>query len=274
MAFREVRVFEVRDVLRLWVAGEGLRSIERLSRVDRKTVCRNVEAAVALGLDRNAGVGVEQLTDTFVGLVVEAVRPHRCDGHGEAWRLLVARHNEIKAWLDADLTGIGKVAAATVTTEALLSRRDGNELTVFNIGTVGALRDGLSGLFLPSTVINQEMNGDAIRALGYDPREVLHVERGDGTVPASGDVFFSDPDARRRLAERAQLVDMEGYAVAYVCQRLGVPCGWSSTSRTRLTRRRSTGRRSSMPAPACSASGSPTTPNGRRDPRSGPVHGQ
>jgi adenosylhomocysteine nucleosidase len=121
------------------------------------------------------------------------------------------------------VTGIGKVAAATVTTEALLSRRDGNELMVFNIGTVGALHDGLSGLFLPSTVINHEMNGDAIRALGYDPREVLHVESGDGTVLASGDVFISDPDARRRLAERAQLVDMEGYAVAYACQRLGVP---------------------------------------------------
>ena len=45
MAFREVRVFEVREVLRLWLAGEGLRSIERLSQVDRKTVRRYVEAA-------------------------------------------------------------------------------------------------------------------------------------------------------------------------------------------------------------------------------------
>jgi hypothetical protein len=39
-------------------------------------------------------------------LVVEAVRPHRCDGHGEAWRLLAARHDEIKSWVDADLTGV------------------------------------------------------------------------------------------------------------------------------------------------------------------------
>ena len=31
MAFREVRVYEVREVLRLWLAGEGFRSIERLS---------------------------------------------------------------------------------------------------------------------------------------------------------------------------------------------------------------------------------------------------
>ena len=40
MAFREVRVFEVREVLRLWLRGEGLRSIERLAGVDRKTVRR------------------------------------------------------------------------------------------------------------------------------------------------------------------------------------------------------------------------------------------
>ena len=32
MAFREVRVFEVREVLRLWLAGEGIRSMERLAR--------------------------------------------------------------------------------------------------------------------------------------------------------------------------------------------------------------------------------------------------
>jgi len=38
MAFREVRVFEIREVLRLWLGGEGLRGIERLSQVDRKTV--------------------------------------------------------------------------------------------------------------------------------------------------------------------------------------------------------------------------------------------
>jgi hypothetical protein len=42
MAFREVRVFEIREVLRLWLRGEGLRPIERLAVVDRKSVrvCR------------------------------------------------------------------------------------------------------------------------------------------------------------------------------------------------------------------------------------------
>ena len=38
MAFREVRVFEVREVLRLWLAGDGIRATERLVGFDRKTV--------------------------------------------------------------------------------------------------------------------------------------------------------------------------------------------------------------------------------------------
>jgi transposase len=106
MAFREVRVFEVREVLRLWLAGEGFRSVERLSQVDRKTVRRYVEAALALGLDRDDDRGVEQLDDVFVGMVVEAVRPHRSDGHGEGWRLLAADHDQVTAWVDDDLTAV------------------------------------------------------------------------------------------------------------------------------------------------------------------------
>ena len=40
---------------------------------------------------------------------------------------------------------------------------------------------------------------------------------------ASGDVFVADPAVRDPLARRADLVDMEGYAVAYACRRFGVP---------------------------------------------------
>jgi hypothetical protein len=97
MAFREVGVFEVREVLRLWLAGESIRSVERLSQVDRKTVRRYVAAAVAFGVDRDGGV--DQLSDVLIGMVVEAVRPHRCDGRGEAWRLLTANHDTVTGWV-------------------------------------------------------------------------------------------------------------------------------------------------------------------------------
>jgi adenosylhomocysteine nucleosidase len=94
---------------------------------------------------------------------------------------------------------------------------------VLNVGTTGALRDGLSGLFLPSEVVNHDVNADAIRAIGLDPKESLPIEGGDGTVLASGDVFVTDPAVRERLAERAHLVDMEAYGVAFACREFGVP---------------------------------------------------
>ncbi|MDQ6836951.1 MAG: IS21 family transposase [Actinomycetota bacterium] len=103
--FREVRVYEIREVLRLWVRGEGLRSIERLAVVDRKTVRRYVAAAVDAGLDRDGGEG--QLNDLLLASVCERVRPHRREGHGAAWGLLVANHDRLKGWLvDDGLTAV------------------------------------------------------------------------------------------------------------------------------------------------------------------------
>jgi transposase len=91
-------------VLRLWLAGEGVRATARLVGFDRKTVRRYVDAAVGLGLVRDGSD--EQLSDVFIGLVVEAVRPHRVDGHGAAWRLCEAHHDEITAWVAGDLTAV------------------------------------------------------------------------------------------------------------------------------------------------------------------------
>jgi hypothetical protein len=95
--FREVQVHEIREALRLWLRGEGHRSIERLSLVDRKTVRRYIGAAVACGLVRDGGEG--QLTDGLLGQVCELVRPHRPDGHGAAWATLKANHDQLKSWL-------------------------------------------------------------------------------------------------------------------------------------------------------------------------------
>ncbi|GAA3150356.1 nucleoside phosphorylase [Kribbella aluminosa] len=120
------------------------------------------------------------------------------------------------------LTGVGKTPAAVAVSRAL-AERDTTDLVVLNVGTTGALRDGLSGLFLPSMVINHDVNADAVRAIGLDPQDELRIEGGDGTVLASGDVFVADPVVRGRLAERAHLVDMEAYGVVYACRAYGVP---------------------------------------------------
>jgi transposase len=107
MAFREVRVFEVREVLRLWLRGEGLRPISRLAGMDRKTVRRYVEVAEELGVDR-AG-GEDQLSDELLGLVIERVRPDRTDGRGEARRLLDVHRDQLVAWLQRDGLTVVKV---------------------------------------------------------------------------------------------------------------------------------------------------------------------
>jgi transposase len=102
MVFREVSVVEIREVLRSWLAGAGLRTVAAQAGVDRKTARRYVEAAVAAGLARDGGTG--QLTDELVGQVAEAVRPVRPGGHGQAWEALEACRAEIEAWVKQGLT--------------------------------------------------------------------------------------------------------------------------------------------------------------------------
>lgn len=123
--FREVRVYEIREVLRLWVRGEGLRSIERLVGMDRKTIRRYVTAAVEAGVVRDGGEG--QLSDLVLASVCEKVRPHRPAGRGAAWALLVANDELLKGWLvDQGLTVVkaGELLArrGTVVPERTLHR--------------------------------------------------------------------------------------------------------------------------------------------------------
>jgi transposase len=98
MAYRELQVTEVRDVLRIWLLGTGYRAIAELVAVDRKTVRRYVEAAKVLGLSRDAGA--EQLTDELLGQVAQAVRPGRTSKPGEMRALCRTHRPQIEAWLD------------------------------------------------------------------------------------------------------------------------------------------------------------------------------
>jgi transposase len=102
MAYREVSMIEVKEILRLWLEGRSLRDVTRLAGVDRKTIRRYVDAAQARGLDR--AEGVEQLSDELLGSVVEVVRPERPRGTGTAWEALAGQHEQIAGWLEQGLT--------------------------------------------------------------------------------------------------------------------------------------------------------------------------
>ena len=102
MAFREVLVTQVREVLRAWLSGAGKRPAARRAGVDVKTAARYIKAAQAAGLVR--GGDESQLSDELLGQVVAAVRPARPAGHGESWEALVARQAEITGWVKDGLT--------------------------------------------------------------------------------------------------------------------------------------------------------------------------
>jgi adenosylhomocysteine nucleosidase len=143
---------------------------------------------------------------------------------GERFLVVAATYAEtthLPPGLPLVVTGIGKTMAAVATARALAADPDPTTLTVLNVGSAGALRPGVSGLHVPGTVLNHDLSAAAIRALGEDPREVLDLPGGSATVLASGDVFVSDSAVRDALARRADLVDMEGYAVAYAAQAFG-----------------------------------------------------
>ncbi|QCQ91900.1 nucleosidase [Rhodococcus sp. SGAir0479] len=125
---------------------------------------------------------------------------------------------------DVVVTGIGKVAAAVAVTHALARYPSESMPLVVNIGTAGALHAHHGGLYLPSAVLNHDISSEVLRSLGHPVRDVVEIEGGDGSVLATGDSFVSDVEVRDALAARADLVDMEGFAVAFACDRLGARC--------------------------------------------------
>ncbi|MFG2842622.1 nucleosidase [Kitasatospora sp. NPDC048296] len=140
--------------------------------------------------------------------------------------LLVVAVREEAAHLDERLpvllTGIGKVNAAVALATVLARGEKPSE--VINLGTAGALRPGWEGIHHVVQVIQHDLNTEVLQTLtGRSYGAPLVVGKGDGPVLATGDLFVDSPAARERLAEHADMVDMEGYAVATVAHRAGVP---------------------------------------------------
>jgi hypothetical protein len=82
MAYREVTMIEVKEVLRLWFAGTATKRIAAMFGLDPKTVRRY------LGVARQAGVtpGPEGVTDAAVTMVLLALHPPVVRPRGDSWR--------------------------------------------------------------------------------------------------------------------------------------------------------------------------------------------
>lgn len=99
--FREVHMIEVKEVLRLWRMGHGIRRTSELTGLDRKTVRRYRATAEELGLGRDGG----EIGDAEVGALIASVRPdRRGQGRGHDWERLESQRGQIQKWLTESLT--------------------------------------------------------------------------------------------------------------------------------------------------------------------------
>ena len=118
------------------------------------------------------------------------------------------------------LIGVGKVSAAVGTARALAEHRPSQ---VLNIGTAGALHAGYAGLYRVGRVLEHDFDRVSLEALTGDPFPGdIVLDESEPTVLATGDRFIQEDALRQRLAAKAHLVDMEGYAVARVCAAFGM----------------------------------------------------
>jgi transposase len=83
MAYREVTMLEVKEVLRLWLGGAAHKRIAAQLGLNVKTVRRYVAAAQASGVNRAAGP--EALEDGLIAAVVSRVQPHVGRPRGDGW---------------------------------------------------------------------------------------------------------------------------------------------------------------------------------------------
>lgn len=84
MAFREVTMLEIKEVLRLWLAGKAKKAIARQLGLDRNTVRRYERAAVECGLSQSDGEAA--LTEERLTAVVSELKaPHAAPARSESW---------------------------------------------------------------------------------------------------------------------------------------------------------------------------------------------
>ena len=119
-------------------------------------------------------------------------------------------------------TGVGKVNAASAATLALLVLRPS---LVINYGTAGKIAHIHNGLVEVADVVQRDMAAMPLAPRGRTPfsPDLDRLSSGFGTVVCgTGDSFVTAVDPWL-VENNIDIVDMELFAIAHVCQRHGVP---------------------------------------------------
>jgi len=106
MPYREVRVVDCQEVLRRWLAGDGIRPIARATGLDRKTVRRFVEIARGMGLGVGDPWPEEKAVTAFVR---EAKHPRSAAPPGVTEKVLLEHRTQIQHWLEQEHLLLTKV---------------------------------------------------------------------------------------------------------------------------------------------------------------------
>lgn len=134
--------------------------------------------------------------------------------------ILFATEMEAKPFVDRGVpagtvvavSGMG-LEAARVATEKLITEE--GCATIINAGVCGALNNRLErgAVYRVSMVCSEKLLAAVNVGVGFGLKRLVSVEE---------PVF--EPARKKELSKQGDLVDMEGYAVARVCEAHGVPC--------------------------------------------------
>jgi len=105
MAYREVTMIEVREILRLWLAGVAKKRIARTLGFDPKTVRRYTELAAAQGLAPGPQAEAP-LTEERLEAILVALKSGAGRSRGEGWERCV----EHRAFIDERLKSALKLS--------------------------------------------------------------------------------------------------------------------------------------------------------------------
>jgi len=136
--------------------------------------------------------------------------------------ILVALQKELDARLvkyPVIYTGVGLSNAAMMAYEAIVQHRPQQ---IINYGSAGALKN-TTGLLTVAAVCQRDANCEPLRERGFMLGEnILYYQSGQSGVRCgSGNNFVTDPD--QWTLDHCDIVDMELWAIAKVCDRLEVP---------------------------------------------------
>ncbi len=119
-------------------------------------------------------------------------------------------------------SGVGKVNAASAATLALLVLRPA---LVINYGTAGKINESIHGLVEVAHVMQRDMMAMPLAPRGRTPfsSELDRLSSGFGDVTCgTGDSFVTSGDPWLN-ENNIDIVDMELFAIAHVCQRHSIP---------------------------------------------------